>query len=216
MPTYKQIKLPSLTRDESTGIRHYITPEGKRYPSVTTILSHASNQHLDDWKNRVGEEEAKRIASRAAHRGTYVHSMCEALLKNDETHKNVFYDDIWLSFKPIVEKIGDVYAIETQLYSDFLKVAGTVDCVGYWNGKLSIIDFKTSTRRKTTDDIHSYLMQEAAYAVCWEERTGKPITQLVTLMAVEDDEPLVFVEHRDTWVKQFMSLRKSYTQAYGV
>ena len=216
MRKYNQVALPSLTRDESTGIRHYVTPEGKRYPSVTTILSSGPNKELDDWKNRIGEEEARRIASRAAHRGTYVHSMCEALLKNEQAQRNVFYDDIWLSFKPIVEKIGDVYAIETQLYSDYLEVAGTVDCVGFWNGKLSIIDFKTSSRRKTTDDIHSYLMQEAAYAVCWEERTGKPITQLVTLMAVEDETPLVFVEHRDNWVKQFMSLRKSYKTAYGV
>lgn len=142
--------------------------------------------------------------------------MCEALLKNENTPRNVFYNDIWLSFKPIVEQVGDVYALETQLYSDYLEVAGTVDCVGYWNGKLSIIDFKTSSRRKTIDDINSYLMQEAAYAVCWEERTKKPITQLVTLMAVEDEEPLVFVEHRDNWVKSFMSLRKSYKSKYGV
>lgn len=215
MPNYKQISIPQCIREDRGGLRNYVTPEGNRYPSITTILSIEKNEGLEDWKASVGEEAARRISSRAAHRGTFIHKMCENLIKNVPLEHNMFYNDMWESFKPIVEKIDDVFALETPLYSDYLKVAGTVDCVGIWNGKLSIIDFKTSSRRKTTGEIGSYFMQEAAYAVCWEELTGKPITQLVTLMAVEDEEPLVFIEHRDSWIRPFFELRKLFGQLHG-
>jgi genome maintenance exonuclease 1 len=123
---------------------------------------------------------------------------------------------MWVSFKPLVERIEEVYALEAPLYSKFLGIAGTVDCVGLWNGRLSIIDFKTSSRVKSAEDIPSYFMQCAAYAVMWEELTKKPITQLVVLMAVEDELPLVFVEHRDNWIKEFMQLRKQYKETFGL
>lgn len=216
MRTYRQIKLPTCPREEHNGVRYYRTPEGNLYPSITTVLSVMPNEALEKWKKELGDE-AKRIASRAAARGTVIHAMCESLLTKHPPGgitPNPFYNDMWQSFKPMVEQVGDVYAIETQMYSDYLKVAGTVDCVGMWRGKLSIIDFKTSSRRKSKEDISSYFMQEAAYAVCWEERTKQPITQLVTLMAVEDDEPMEFIEHRDNWIHEFIKLRKLYKETY--
>lgn len=215
MPTYNQTIIPLCVREDANGTRNYVTPQGNKYPSITTVLSVQSNKSLENWKASVGQEEATRISSRAAHRGTFIHKMCENLIKNEPLEQNIFYNDMWVSFRSTVEKIGEVFALETPLYSDYLGVAGTVDCVGMWNGKLSIIDFKTSSRRKRKEDISSYFMQEAAYAVCWEELTGRPITQLVTLMAVEDEEPIEFIEHRDNWIKQFIELRQNFKQLYG-
>jgi hypothetical protein len=55
-------------------------------------------------------------------------------------------------------------------------------------------------------------MQEAGYAVMWEERTGMPITQLVTIMAVDHEEPIVFVEHRDEWIGKLQETIEQYNQ----
>ena len=99
---------------------------------------------------------------------------------------------------------------EAQLYSDHLQVAGRVDLIAEFDGKLSILDVKTSTRVKTKDDIHHYFMQEAAYAIMFEERTGIPITQLVTLMTVDFAPPIVFKEHRDNWTAKLWETIKEH------
>ena len=98
------------------------------------------------------------------------------------------------------------------MYSDHLQVAGTVDCIAEYNGRLSIIDFKTSKRVKSHGDIHSYFMQTAAYAVMFEERTGIPVDRLVIIMSVDDSDLLIFVENRDTWIGEFIDLRKDYAK----
>ena len=115
--------------------------------------------------------------------------------------------------KPILdERIGTVYAQEAPLYSDHLGLAGRVDCVAEFDGKPSIIDFKTSRKKKFPSMIKNYFMQEFGYAIMWEERTGQPITQLVTIIAVDDHEPQVFVEHRDNWVNQLKDTKKQYDE----
>jgi hypothetical protein len=114
------------------------------------------------------------------------------------------------SLKPFLHRIGTIYAQECPLYSKHLGVAGRVDCVAEFDGKLSIIDFKTSLKPKKKEWITKYFMQETAYAIMWEERTGKPITQLVTIMDVDDSEPLLFIEHRDNWAKQLLQTIDDY------
>lgn len=214
---YQPVTLTTLLREDGgKNGRRYVTPEGHKYPSVTTIFSVNGNEHLDAWRERVGYEEARRISSRAAHRGTYIHSLCEKLIREEPiTNINPFYKEMWVDFLPLVNQIGNVYAIEQALYSDYLKVAGTVDCVGVWKDRISVIDFKTSSRVKSESEIENYFMQCAAYAVMWEERTKQPITQLVILMAVEDEAPRIFLQHRDTWIKKFIELRGRYKELTG-
>ena len=220
---YKPVEVPTIERVSENGTRFYLTPDGNKYPSVTSVFSVLDNPHIDEWKKRVGEEEARKVAARAANRGTWLHEQCEYLLKGGEKYldardviSSMIYKPLWDSFKPIVSRIGDTHAIETQLYSNYLKVAGTVDCIGYWEGKLSVIDFKTSSRRKTHDSIDSYWMQTSAYSYMWYELTGMAAAQLVILMAVEDDEPLVFVDKRKNWQQQFINIRKKYREVHGV
>jgi len=183
--------------------RHYLTPEGKAYPSITTVLSILSEESIAKWRERVGEEEADRISYRAATRGTAVHEIIEKYINNEEDFKNGYTPDILSSFldlqRILDSRIGRVYAQEAPLYSDHLGVAGRVDCVAEFDGKLSIIDFKTSKKAKKSEWITNYYIQETFYAIAWEERTGMPITQLVTIVAVDSDNPQVFIEHRDNW-----------------
>lgn len=220
MRNYTPIQLPQINRvDGGANGRRYVTPEGNSYPSITTVLSLNPAPELLAWQQRIGEDEAKRISHRAAARGTFIHEQAEHWLKGIPrpiaSINNMLYGDLWRSFVPVVDKIGDVFALEAGLYSDYLKIAGTVDCVGMWEGKRSIIDFKTSSRVKLAEDIENYWMQCAAYAVMWEERTKQPITQLVVLIAVDNNSPLVYTGHRDKWIKQFMHLRKEYSKAIG-
>jgi len=214
--TIKLLDLPKLERMSENGIRFYLTPEGKKYPSITTVLSSQDNKYLDEWRARVGIEEANRITARAANRGTRLHKLCEDHIMGKQVKPSIIDLESWQKFKPIVDKISGVVALETPLYSNYLEVAGTVDCIGVWEGKLSIIDFKTSSRVKGKDDIHGYYMQESAYAVCFEEMTGTPINQLVTLMSVDDEEPIVFIERRNNWIGKFIDQRKLYKERYGV
>ena len=198
---------------KSTG-RHYVSPTGDRYPSITTVLSILSEDSIRAWRKKVGEEEANKISHKAATRGTAVHSIIEYYLDNDENYQRDFLPNIIGSFqdvKPILDdRIGTVYAQEAALFSDHLGVAGRVDCVAEFDGKLSIIDFKTSRKPKKHEWITNYFVQESAYAIMWEERTGMPITQLVTIMAVDNNEPQVFIEHRDNWTDTLLSTIEEY------
>jgi len=204
-------ELPKLKRITSPdGSRVYETPSGRAYPSVTTVTGLHKKKAIMEWRKAVGEQAANEISRKAANRGTRIHGLCEKYLSNNEVDPGYFDKDMWDSFKGQLDCINNVYALEAQLYSDHLEVAGTVDCIAEYNGRLSVIDFKTSRRQKQRDDIHDYFMQCSAYAVAFEERTGIPIPQIAILMAVEDEEPLIFIEKRDTWIEGFKNLREEY------
>ena len=187
------LELPKLQRvTNSDGSRVYATPSGKKYPSVTTVTGLLKKDIINEWRKRVGDEEANKISSKAAKRGTRIHTLCEKYLLNEEVSAEMFDNEMWNSMRPLLDDIDDIYALEQPLYSDHLQVAGTVDCIARYKGKLSVIDFKSSKRIKHRDDIHDYFIQCSAYAVAFEELTGIPVPRLIILMAVDDEKPLVF------------------------
>ena len=218
MKTFTHIKhdIPVLNRIPSkSGSRLYETPDGNSYPSVTTVTGLLNQKAIQEWRARVGEKVANEISNRAATRGTRVHQLCEDYLSNKDVSVDMFDHAMWKSFQPILDGIDNVHALETPLYSDHLAVAGTVDCIAEYNGRLSIIDFKTSKRKKSKDQIKNYFMQCSAYAVAFEELTGIPVDTLVILMAVDDEDPIVFVEKRDDHIADFISLREDYGKLYN-
>ena len=206
-------EMNAVTTD--TG-RKYMTPEGVNLPSITTVLSILSRDSIAKWRKRVGEEVANQISTRASGRGTRVHEIIEKYIDNDPNFKDGYTPDIIQSFLAVQnildDRIGNVYAQEAPLYSNHLGVAGRVDCVADFDGKRSIIDFKTSMKTKKLDWIKNYFMQESAYAIMWEERTGMPITQLVTIISVDNHEPQVFIEHRDNWVRPLRDTIAQYNE----
>jgi ATP-dependent exoDNAse (exonuclease V) beta subunit len=201
----EQITLPN-------GVRHYVTPEGKKYPSVTTILGAQSKQGILEWRKKVGEEAANKISRAAASRGTKLHAHVENYLNNVNAIEpmSMFQRELFDSVLEHLHRIDNIHLQEERLYSNHLRLAGTVDCIGEFDGKLAVIDFKTSSRQKEKEWIHSYFMQCAAYAIMYEERTGIPISKLVVLIAVEGDSPQVFIEKRDNWVPALLKCRDSY------
>lgn len=193
--------------------RQYVDPDGNTYPSITTVLSILSEDGIRAWRARVGEEKANQISRIASTRGTTVHNIIEKYVANDPEyikdempHNIQTFKDVQ---KVIDEGVTKVYQQEAPLYSKHLGVAGRVDCVGQWNGKDSIIDWKTSRKHKKKEWISSYFMQCAAYAIMWEERTGMPIKQLVVCIA-GDEGAQVFVEDRDNWTDELINTINEY------
>ena len=216
MFTHEQIDLgyEDLEAKTTSSGRKYQTPTGKQYPSVTTVLSILSEEAIQKWRARVGEEEANKISHRASTRGTAVHEIIEKYLDNDPQFKEGYMPNIvsdFMDVKQILdERVGTIYAQECPLYSDYLQIAGRVDCVAEFDGKPSIIDFKTSRKTKKKSWIENYFIQESAYAIMWEERTGMPITQLVTIISVDNEDSQVFIEHRDNWDAKLLETIDEY------
>jgi genome maintenance exonuclease 1 len=207
-------KLKRITADN--GTRVYETPSGKAYPSVTTVVGLVKKDIINEWRKRVGDAEANRISSTAANRGTRMHTYCEKYLLNEEVSPSLFDQEMFGKLKPHLNDIDNVHALEQSLYSDHLQVAGTVDCIAEYKGKMSVIDFKTSKRIKSRDDIHDYFMQCSAYAVAFEEMTGIPVPQLVVIMGVDDEDALIFLEKRNTWIGKFKEIREEYRRLKNV
>ena len=215
------IVIDELDVVEENGRRLYVTPSGQKYPSITTVLSILNKKSIQQWRERVGEEEANRISTRASSRGTRIHKMCEDYLNNvlyESIDKYGYWDRLMFDSMRIIfdELIGKVRVQEASLYSDFMRVAGRVDCIAEFGGKLSVIDFKTAAKPKEERYIDNYFMQTAGYAVMFEERTGIPISRLVVIIGVEDHGTQVFVKKRDDYIEQFMDLRSDYKKLHGI
>jgi genome maintenance exonuclease 1 len=207
-------KLRRVTGDD--GTRVYETPTGEKYPSVTTITGLLKRDIILAWRARVGNEEANKISSTAGRRGTRIHSLCEKYLLNEEVAPGIFDMANWMDIKDYLHKIDNIHVLEQPLFSHHLQTAGTVDCIAEYEGKLSVIDFKTSKRNKTKDDIHDYFMQCSAYAVAYEEMTGTPVPNLVILISTDDHGILEFREKRNPWVPGFKELREKYKTMYNL
>ena len=194
--------------------RTYKCPDGSSFNSVTTVLKVLSEDAIQAWRRRVGEDVANKIGVRAANRGTAVHSIIERYLDNNTEYDKDVMPDVLSTFKdvqPILdEHISEILGLEAPLYSKHLKLAGRVDCVGMFDNKLSIIDFKTSRKIKKKEWIHNYFAQASAYAIMFEERTGIPVPQLVIIIAVDNEEPQVFVEKRDDWTELLFKAKEIY------
>ena len=222
MHTFNHVgnSLEELVTENINGSRHYVVGT-KKYPSITTILGKNPEKinSINQWKKRVGEEKANKISSKAMRTGSAVHKMVEDYINNSFDF-SAGHDYISLDmFSPLMHilnnKIDNIHAQEVCLWSDYLQTAGRVDCVAEYNGRLSIIDFKTSRKPKKKEWIEDYFQQACAYSIMWEERTKTPITQLVVLISVVDDSPQIFIEHRDDWTKRLLGSIDYYYKEYG-
>jgi genome maintenance exonuclease 1 len=177
------------------GKRYYTLEDGTRLPSVTTVLGAMKKEAIMKWRKRVGEEEANRISRKATSRGTNVHTLCERYLNNEKLG-DIMPDarEMFNDLVPHLDKIDNIHYQECALWSKQLGMAGRVDCIAEYEGVLSVIDFKTSKRIKTKESIEDYFWQTTAYSLMYEEMIGRPIDNLVIIMAVENEQPLIFKE----------------------
>jgi len=193
------VELPPISATTKGGVRLYVTPEGNKYPSITTILSVRNKSGLVEWRKRVGDKVANHVMHKAAARGTSVHHMCEDYLNNeniDHHQKNFLPWCLFTQLQKVLTNIDNIHAQEAGLYSDKYKVAGRVDCIAEYNGVLSIIDFKTSTKERNDEWNENYYIQCSAYAEMYGEMTGTEIDQIVILCVTEDGTVQEFVKKK--------------------
>lgn len=216
------VRLDSLPRKMVDGKRMYQTPDGNHYPSVTTITSQLAKEGIVAWRKRIGEAAANKITTQASARGTSVHKLCEDYCLNqlDETDKKIMPSNrsMFNTIKGALDKrVNNIRSVEGFLYSHFLRTAGQVDLIAEFDGKLSIIDFKTSTKLKPEAWIQNYFIQESAYSFMFEERTGIQVPQLVTIIGVDSErEPQIFIKNakqRNEYLMQFIDLREAFDRA---
>jgi len=172
IPCISRHKYQQLARSEGEGGRRYVTPDGKKLPSVTTILGFTKDQTgLNEWKARVGEQEAERIKNEAATIGTFMHLSIEQFLRQRplQAPKTVeactgYGMGYRIINELLLQNLSEVWGNEIPLYYPGL-YAGTADLIGVYKGSPSIIDFKQSNKPKRKDWIEDYFLQLAAYAL---------------------------------------------------
>jgi genome maintenance exonuclease 1 len=180
-------KSDQLPRREANGYREYQLPSGVWVPSMTTVLGHTKSDRdkkvLEDWKERVGEEKANHITKMAGANGEEFHQLCEDYLNGLDITE-------WpsplakASFIQTRKHLDRIYPLilEAPLFSERLKIAGRVDCIGLWDGQIAIIDFKTSRKMKKTEWIRDYFLQGTGYSLMFAEMTGLLVTKVVIIM----------------------------------
>ena len=208
-------------RQTVKGVRRYVTPEGNVYPSITTILGNQPKPGLVEWRKRVGDIEANKIMREASTLGTAVHDLCEQYLYNYKLKtSNNEATSIFNRLRFLLGNIDNIIGLEIPLYSDQLKVAGTADCIAAYNGKLSVIDFKTSKKPKKEGWIEDYYIQAFFYAIAFFERTGAIPEQVVILIAVRDVfEVQVFkksMDELDTYIDKLIDIMKKDPQVIQI
>lgn len=159
--------------------RIYVFDDGSRHYSVTTMLGNTKDQRfLEEWKARIGKERAEAICKIACDTGSTMHEILEYHLRKETISPppNAYIKNLANQIIPFLDKrVTRVHAIEKVLYSDKYNLAGMTDVIATYNGKVSIVDFKTSKRKPKWGWIVDYLIQLAIYAMMCEEITGSPI-----------------------------------------
>ena len=216
MAKFNFIELDKTVLPKTKGMRvdghRFYNINGTNYPSVTTVLGIRKTEQLKEWRQKIGEDVAKWEMGRAARRGKSFHTLVEQYIKGETPSiRDVLPLGLFKLMKPYIDQIDNIHLLEAIMYSPKLTIAGQVDCVAEYNGKLSVIDFKTANKERQESWIDNYFLQTTAYAQMYEETFGKNIDQIVILLASEDGSVQNFVKEK----KDFMSpLMKSIDEFY--
>jgi hypothetical protein len=215
---------PKLERVEIDGKRYYkvLGKDDIKLVSMTTVTSFQSRQSIVEWRNRVGHEKANRISRQASSRGTDMHTLVENYLLNKPLPEVQPLSQFLFKFaKSDLDRINNIHALETPLYSLKLGVAGTVDCIAEYTGEsgrpeLSIIDFKTSKEPKPREWIENYFVQAVGYACMLYELTGIIVKKLVIIMSCENGECKVYEEYdKSKYIRKLNQYIQEWKSANG-
>ena len=184
------------------------------YPSISTILSATATEDkkngLKNWK--ANEPAHDYITKQSQHIGTQSHKIIEDYLSNNLSLEEFDLLPIahFNNLKPFLENISDVMCIEQRMYSDKLKVAGTSDLIAYYNGELSIIDYKTKRKPQIDDYMYEYYLQTTCYAQMFHEVTGQKINQIVILVSSEKNTRQEFIKTCDDYIEPMRKRIENY------
>jgi genome maintenance exonuclease 1 len=219
-----QYKNCKQVNDPVTRKRVYLTPDGEKLPSVTTILSATKDMTaLNEWRNRIGHEKAQQITTEAAGVGTAMHANLERFLIGEQRQpgNNPVHVQANKMADVIIEnglsKMNEVWAMEQSLYCPGL-FSGTTDLVGVYDNQPAICDHKQTNKPKKAEWVEDYYLQLAAYATAHNEVYGTNIKRGVIFMCSRDLQyqqfdllPENFNKYQDMWlakVEEYYALNK--------
>lgn len=206
--------LPKTKGKKIDGHRFYEI-NGTNYPSITTVLGIQKTKELQKWRDSIGNDVANWEMGRAARRGKATHTLVEQYLKGETpSERSVLPLGLFRLLKPYVDQINNIHALETIMYSKKLTVAGQVDCIAEYNGKLSVIDFKTANKERQESWIENYFLQTTAYSMMYEELYGTKIEQLVILIAGEDGTMVPFIKERKPYEEKLGKAIQDFYKYY--
>jgi hypothetical protein len=206
--------LPKTKGMKVDGFRFY-NIDGKNYPSVTTVLGILKKEGLQKWRDSIGEKVAQWEMGRAARRGKATHTLVEQYLKNETPSiRDVLPLGLFKLLKPYIDQIDNIHLLEAIMYSKKLTIAGQVDCVAEYNGKLSVIDFKTANKERQEDWVENYFLQTTAYAHMYEETFGTPIEQIVILLGNEDGTAQCFIKEKKDYKQNLIEAIDGFYKYY--
>ena len=215
-------EIPKIKQVNIDGVRYYDTPDGTLI-SITSLLKNFTPQGILDWREAVGEEVANEVMRAAADRGSKVHKIIENCLSNKSENDLVGnYGDLasrmFSQMIPAIDKIDRIRALEQGLYSTRFGIAGRVDCIAEYDKELTVIDFKTSTRKRDERN-ETHLVQASFYSLAWEERTGEKVNQIAILTTTEDgeldvyrDDPSNHVDRLEEMIEEYKSGQPDFSK----
>jgi genome maintenance exonuclease 1 len=217
-PFVEAIQYHNVKQINQQGKRVYQTPSGTT-PSVTTILSKTKDQTgLNQWRKRVGEQEAQRIMTEAAGVGTALHNNLERFLAGDtrQPGNNLVHIQANKMADVIIENglsgVDEVWAIEQGLYYPEM-YSGTTDLCGVYKGNASIMDFKQTNKPKKKEWVDDYYLQLAAYATAHNKVYGTDIREGHIFMCSRDLQYQQFdlwPDEFDYWADQWLNRVAEY------
>lgn len=208
-------EIPKIKQININGVRYYDTPDGALI-SITSLLKNFTPEGILEWRKAVGEDVANEVMRAAADRGSKVHKIIENCLSNKPENDLVGnYGELaarmFSQMVPALDKIDRIRALEKGLYSTRFGIAGRVDCIAEYDNELTVIDFKTSTRKRDERN-ETHLVQASFYSLAWEERTGEKVNQIAILTTTEDgkldvyrDDPSNHVDRLEEMIEEYKS-----------
>ena len=188
---------------------------GTNYPSVTSVLGVKKKVELQQWRDRIGENVANWEMGRAARRGTATHNLIESYLKGEKLEeRSVLPLGLFKLMKPYVDQINNIHCLETVLYTSKYRLAGQVDCIAEYNGKLSVIDFKTANKERKEEWIDNYFLQCTAYGLMYEELFKKEIDQIVVIIGGEDGSIATYIKEKKDYIKKLETVIEDFYKMF--
>ena len=215
-------EIPKIKQININGVRYYDTPDGTLI-SITSLLKNFTPEGILEWRKAVGEDVANEVMRAAADRGSKVHKIIENCLSNKPENDLVGnYGELaarmFSQMVPALDKIDRIRALEKGLYSTRFGIAGRVDCIAEYDKELTVIDFKTSTR-KGDERNETHLVQASFYSLAWEERTGEKVNQIAILTTTEDgeldvyrDDPSNHVDRLEEMIEEYKSGQPDFSK----
>lgn len=209
-----------INRTNKNGKRHYETPDGRTVPSVTTVLSATKDMtHLNEWKKRVGEREAQRIATESANIGTVMHKSLEKHVTGQDRKpgSNLIQQQAHKMANVIIENglsgVNEVWGSEVNLYYPEL-YAGTTDLVGLVDDQPAIMDFKQARKLKKKEWVEDYFLQLVAYSEAHNKLFDTQIRTGKIFICTQNCEFQTFeIDNYDHWQGQWYAKLEQYYKA---